>query len=131
MALPASQQRILHDIENDLRITDPHLTCAFAAFSTAAREARMPAAERLRGPFRRMARRTSRRSRRSVFPGWMYAMVAVVLLVATGAVLSLSGPRANRCDTAAAPRSASAARLDACPSAARGYSLPRPFRHRH
>ena len=131
MALPTSQQRILDAMESDLRITDPQLTCAFAAFSTAAREARMPAAERLSGPFRRMARRTSRRGRRSVFPGWMYALVAVVLLVASGAALSLSGPRASRCEPAAAPPGASSAPLGTCPSAARSYSLPRPFRPRH
>jgi hypothetical protein len=33
MGLPASEQRVLDTIENDLRITDRQLTAAFAAFA--------------------------------------------------------------------------------------------------
>jgi len=47
MGLPASEQRVLDTIENDLRITDRQLTAAFAAFARFASGARMPRPERL------------------------------------------------------------------------------------
>jgi hypothetical protein len=47
MGLPASEQRVLEMIENDLRITDRQLAAAFAAFTTFASGTRMPGPERL------------------------------------------------------------------------------------
>ena len=47
MGLPASEQRVLEMIENDLRITDRQLAAAFAAFATFASGTRMPRPERL------------------------------------------------------------------------------------
>jgi hypothetical protein len=47
MGLPASEQRVLDTIENDLRITDRQLTAAFAAFTRFASGARTPRPERL------------------------------------------------------------------------------------
>ena len=47
MGLPASEQRVLDTIENDLRITDQQLAAAFAAFTTFASGTRMPRPERL------------------------------------------------------------------------------------
>ena len=47
MGLPASEQRVLEMIENDLRITDQQLAAAFAAFATFASGTRMPRPERL------------------------------------------------------------------------------------
>ena len=46
MGLPASEQRVLDTIENDLRITDQQLAAAFAAFTRFASGTRMPRAER-------------------------------------------------------------------------------------
>jgi hypothetical protein len=47
MGLPASEQRVLDTIENDLRITDQQLAAAFAAFTRFASGTRMPRPERL------------------------------------------------------------------------------------
>ena len=47
MGLPASEQRVLDTIENDLRITDQQLAATFAAFATFASGTRMPRPERL------------------------------------------------------------------------------------
>jgi len=47
MGLPASEQRVLDTIENDLRITDHELAAAFAAFTRFANGTRMPRPERL------------------------------------------------------------------------------------
>jgi hypothetical protein len=47
MGLPASEQRVLDTIENDLRITDRQLMAAFAAFTRFASGTRMPRPERL------------------------------------------------------------------------------------
>ena len=47
MGLPASEQRVLDTIENDLRITDQQLAATFAAFTRFASGTRMPRAERL------------------------------------------------------------------------------------
>ena len=47
MGLPASEQRVLDTIENDLRITDQQLAAAFAAFTRFASGTRTPRPERL------------------------------------------------------------------------------------
>ena len=47
MGLPASEQRVLDTIENDLRITDQQLAAVFAAFTRFASGTRMPRPERL------------------------------------------------------------------------------------
>ncbi len=47
MGLPASEQRVLDAIENDLRITDQQLAAAFAAFTRFASGMHMPGPERL------------------------------------------------------------------------------------
>ena len=47
MGLPASEQRLLDTIENDLRITDQQLAAAFAAFTRFASGTQMPRPERL------------------------------------------------------------------------------------
>jgi predicted nucleic acid-binding protein len=47
MGLPASEQRVLDTIENDLRITDRQLAAAFATFTRFASGTRMPGPERL------------------------------------------------------------------------------------
>ena len=56
MGLPASEQRLLDTIENDLRITDQQLAAAFAAFTRFASGARMPRPERLNAWRRLIAR---------------------------------------------------------------------------
>ena len=56
MGLPASEQRVLEMIENDLRITDQQLAAAFAAFATFASGTRMPRPERL-SPWHRLITR--------------------------------------------------------------------------
>ena len=56
MGLPASEQRVLHTIENDLRITDHELAAAFAAFTRVANGTRMPRPERLSAQHRLVAR---------------------------------------------------------------------------
>lgn len=47
MGLPASEQRVLDVIENDLRITDQELAAAFAAFTRFTSGTRMSRPERL------------------------------------------------------------------------------------
>jgi len=47
MGLPASEQRVLDTIENNLRLNDRHLTAAFAAFNRFASGTGMPRPERL------------------------------------------------------------------------------------
>jgi hypothetical protein len=47
MGLPASEQRVLDTIKNDLQITDQQLAAAFAAFARFASGTRMPRPERL------------------------------------------------------------------------------------
>ena len=66
MGLPASEQRVLDTIENDLRITDQQLAAAFAAFTTFANGTRMPRLERLSAWHRLI---TGLRSRRI---GWLH-----------------------------------------------------------
>ena len=61
MGLPASEQRVLDRIENDLRITDRQLTAAFAAFTRFASGTRTPRPERLSAWHRLITRLRSRR----------------------------------------------------------------------
>jgi hypothetical protein len=56
MGLPASEQRVLDTIENELRITDRQLKAAFAAFTRFASGTRMPRPERLSAWHRLVAR---------------------------------------------------------------------------
>ena len=65
MGLPASEQRVLDTIENDLRITDHELAAAFAAFTRFANATRMPRPERLSAQHRLVARLRRWRS------GWL------------------------------------------------------------
>jgi hypothetical protein len=48
MGLPNSQLQILEAIENELRITDPGLTCVFFAFNSVTRNQGMPPVEQLK-----------------------------------------------------------------------------------
>lgn len=47
MGLPHGQRQILEAIENELRVTDPGLTCVFGAFSSVTRHQDMPPVEQL------------------------------------------------------------------------------------
>ena len=61
MGLPASEQRVLDTIENDLRITDRQLMAAFAAFTRFASGTCMPRPERLSAWRRLITRLRGRR----------------------------------------------------------------------
>ena len=56
MGLPASEQRVLDTIENELRITDQQLAAAFAAFTRFASRTRTPRPERLTARHRLITR---------------------------------------------------------------------------
>jgi hypothetical protein len=83
MALPASQQRVLDAIESELRIADPKLIRAFAAFNSVTSTAGMPPAEQPRQRRARAGRHRRPRSgrRRAILP-WLIGVVVVSLLIA-------------------------------------------------
>jgi ferric-dicitrate binding protein FerR (iron transport regulator) len=101
MALPASQQRVLDVIESELRIADPKLIRAFAAFSNITGTADMPRAEQLRRRRTRTARRPSRSGRRPAISAWLIWVVVVSLLMTAGVMLNLSQPLPSHCPAAA------------------------------
>lgn len=117
MALPASQQRVLDAIESELRIADPKLIGAFAAFGGVTGTAGRPPAEHL---MRRRARtgrhRRPRSGRRPAILAWVIGVVVVSLLMTAGVMLNLSPPRTGHCAAAAMPKS-EIAQTSACPPA--------------
>jgi hypothetical protein len=84
MNLPASQQRILHDVERRLRADEPGLELAFAAFARVTPAGKVPAAEQL-ASWRVRAARQVRRVRRIHWP----AMASVAGLIVAGALIGL------------------------------------------
>ncbi|HCU97086.1 MAG TPA: hypothetical protein DHU96_31990 [Actinobacteria bacterium] len=93
MGLPAGQQRILDALENRMRVHDPQLSSAFAAFTRTARHTGMPEWERLTG-WREGWRRTrsgcsSWRTGRPAGLGWLIAVLpAFMLAAAVGLVIA-------------------------------------------
>lgn len=84
MNLPASQQRILHEVEHRLRADEPGLELAFAAFAKATPAGKVPAAEQLDSWRARAARRV-RRARLIHWP----ALASVAGLIVAGVLIGL------------------------------------------
>ncbi|MBO0817555.1 MAG: hypothetical protein J2P30_20695 [Actinobacteria bacterium] len=84
MHLPASQQRILHEVERRLRVDEPGLELAFAAFARATPPGKVPPAEQL-DSWRVRATRQVRRVRRVHWP----ALASVTGLIVAGVLIGL------------------------------------------
>ncbi|MDR0342369.1 MAG: hypothetical protein LBI49_04505 [Nocardiopsaceae bacterium] len=84
MNLPASQQRILHDVEHRLRADEPGLELAFAAFARATPAGKVPAAEQL-DSWRARAARQVGRARLIHWP----ALASVTGLIVAGVLIGL------------------------------------------
>ncbi|MBO0807956.1 MAG: DUF3040 domain-containing protein [Actinobacteria bacterium] len=88
MNLPASQQRILDQVERRLRAEEPGLELAFAAFARAIPAGKVPAAEQLDSWRVRTARQV-RRVRTVHWPALVSATGLMVAAVLIGLVIGL------------------------------------------
>jgi hypothetical protein len=92
VSLPASQQRVLHEIEDDLRGCEPRLVSMFAIFTRLTRDDGLPRSESLRPPAAGLRRTITQ----AVILGLMALFVFMAVIDSAGPGCSpVSGPQGS------------------------------------
>jgi hypothetical protein len=122
MGLPASQHRMLAEIETALRVSDPRLAALFTIFSRLHLEEEMPRLEQLRARALRLtgrlaaARRWLMAPRRSRFRAALFFPFALATM-ASAVLVSATFPPARCVAAHRAQRTAAMTRVVRCPPA--------------